>query len=69
MRFIDVGAVVIDIDKLLYVERGRWREDKKDWEAVLVLVGGVRCEPKVFVQEVRALIVETPLLDGSGTRV
>lgn len=69
MKFIDVGSVVIDIDKLLYVERGRWREDKKDYEAILVLVGGVRCDPKVYVQEVRALIIDAPRLDGSGTRV
>lgn len=69
MKFIDIGVVVIDLEKLLYVERGRWREDRKDWEAILVMENGVRCEPKVHIQEVRALIIDTPSLDGSGTRV
>lgn len=68
MKFIDVGAVVVDVEKLLYIERGQWREDKKDWRAILVMVGGVKCDPQLYVQEVRALIVETPRLDGNGTR-
>jgi hypothetical protein len=65
MNFIDIGPYVVDLDKLLFVERGKWHVDRQDYEAVLVMVGGIRCETRVFIQEVRALIVKTDLcLDG-----
>lgn len=69
MKLVIVGAVVVDVEKLLFIERGSYRDDKKDWEAVLVMMGGVKCHPHIYIQEVLALLMDFPKLDGSGTRL
>lgn len=57
MAFEAVGSVVMDLDKLLYVEPGIWDTTKQDHRAVFVFLGGTRFESTLGMREAEARLV------------
>lgn len=63
MAFVEIGKVLMDLDKLLYVEPGAWDSTKRDNKAVFVMLGGHKYESPLGMSEVQAKLLSPRGLD------
>jgi hypothetical protein len=45
------GTIVVDLDRIIIIERGEWDNTQQDWKAVLVFDTGLRRETGMFLRE------------------
>lgn len=57
MRLLRVGASIIDVDKVVGIERGDWSNDAQDCLAVAVCEGNTRMALGIYCEEFAKMLL------------